>query len=429
MKKFTLIFMLLALVLLVPLTSCETVDKLMDRIEIGRSGDSAQEDHVHLYGKWVTVKEATCETNGQKMRVCACGDTEVEDVSKLSHEYVNGVCKMCNQSEQDQFVPDYKTGQANTIGKDSVDSSYTAQGDYLYFSSKANTIDKIKKDGTGYKTVYNVTSGTIRNINVIGDWIYFTCGGKTLEKSYIARVRTDGSRFEKIISSVNALDMLVVKDTIYYTSTPFDGTYKDYAKEVMPLYTVSVNGGTPMQIHDGAVRNMVADSTYIYFVCDDGNGKDNIDRIKHGSTSSSRLYTDKRIRGLSLEDSRLYFVLLPNIADVTLESHSLASVSTTGGGYTVHGKIMQYGDTLHVIGNKAYYMGAWYPGYENPESIGFLEYSLSTKKQKLLMEETDILDISQAGDLLIFETYSNRKVTSLTIYNPKSNTFSKVKLS
>lgn len=34
--------------------------------------------HVHSYGEWTTVAEASCTEVGSKERVCACGDKQIE---------------------------------------------------------------------------------------------------------------------------------------------------------------------------------------------------------------------------------------------------------------------------------------------------------------------------------------------------------------
>ena len=389
--------------------------------------ESSTEIHVHSYGAWTTVKEATCKERGLKARICSCGDRENEIVDIISHNYVNGICSMCKKNDPNSFVSDYPAGQANVVGNDSGWSNYALQADYIYMSANSNKIEKIKTNGSGLQTVYKATAGYIANVNVVGDWIYFYCIGSTVGKSYIAKVRTDGSGFEKIVSSVLIGDMLVVKDTVYYTTVPDGGEYKDYAKDAYPLYSVSVNGGNPRQLHDGAVSDLVADSTYLYFIHHTEDSKQTISRIKHGSTSSSVLMTGKMIYKLSLENSKLYFFAF----DKQDFECSLASISTNGGSYTEYGKVMQYGDSLHVVGNKAYYMGETYFDDEFDEQNGVVELDLTTKKQSVIREEYDNYYFDYAGDLLIFDSfnYDTEKLESITVYFSKANIFKKIKMS
>lgn len=427
---------MISLLSLFLLTSCENTDEPGDNggstsattTEGAPVGDPSNpaEPHTHAYGEWITLSEATCKRIGRKERVCSCGSKESETVDIIPHEYVNNVCSMCKQSAPSAFVPDYAAGQANVVGNDNASSNYALQGSYIYFSSDGNKINKMKTDRTGLQTVYKVLAGKVFHINVVGDWIYFYCEGATVGKSYIARVKTDGSGFEKIVSSVCICEMLVARDIVYYTTMPEDGKYKDYAKDVMPLYSVSVNGGTPKQLHDGAVRDMVADSTYIYFVHATQNGKQNISRIKHGSTSSSVLLTNKETFMLSLENSKLYFFVIDKYSDV----YSLASISTSGGSYTVYGKVMQHSEAIHVVGSKVYYMGGLYSEDEFLEEAGLVEYDLRTKSGKIVRETYESFDFEFAGEHLIFENYNYdaEKLESLTIYYTKTNTFKEVRL-
>ena len=432
MKKLTLIVTISILSLFMLFTSCGNADNQDGNNENNSSettleGDVTTGTHVHKYGEWVTVSEPTCKESGTKERTCSCGSKETEDIPTVAHKYVNNVCSMCKQSNPDEFVPDYSEGEANVVGGDSGLSRYVSQGSYLYFSASGNTIDKIKINKSGIKTVYKVTAGRIMNVNVLGDWVYFYCEGSTVGKSYIARVRTDGSGFEKIVSSVAVWEMIVAKDTVYYTTFPTDGEYKDFAKDVMPLYCVSVNGGTPKQIHDGAVGELVADDKFIYFIHDSEDGDQSIRRIKHGNTSSDVLVENKEIYNLAIEGSKLYFFEHNKYDDI----YSLASVATNGGGYTVFGKVMQYSDSMCVVGNKAYYIGGLYSEDMFYEEMGLVEYDLTTKGSRIVREDYEIFGFEYAGNLLIFENYDYEaeRLDSLTIYFTDKNVTKNLKIS
>ena len=43
--------------------------------------------HVHEYGEWEIIKEATCHETGIKRRYCKCGHYEEEIIEKIKHEY------------------------------------------------------------------------------------------------------------------------------------------------------------------------------------------------------------------------------------------------------------------------------------------------------------------------------------------------------
>ena len=43
--------------------------------------------HEHVFGEWITVKEATCTEEGVKERSCECGEKETEQIPMIDHEY------------------------------------------------------------------------------------------------------------------------------------------------------------------------------------------------------------------------------------------------------------------------------------------------------------------------------------------------------
>ena len=50
--------------------------------------EETTEPHVHVFGEWETVKDATCEENGEEKRICACGTEEKQDVPAKGHTEV-----------------------------------------------------------------------------------------------------------------------------------------------------------------------------------------------------------------------------------------------------------------------------------------------------------------------------------------------------
>ena len=47
---------------------------------------SETEAHVHAFGEWQSVSEATCTAAGSQERVCVCGEKEAQEVAALGHE-------------------------------------------------------------------------------------------------------------------------------------------------------------------------------------------------------------------------------------------------------------------------------------------------------------------------------------------------------
>ena len=403
-------------------------DNTSDSSESSNAENSLDATHTHTYGTWVTVKEASCTSEGSRTRVCFCGETETEAIAIIEHSYTNGVCKTCNQAKPSTFVPDYAVGEANTVGSDDSAYNYASQAGYIYFSN-GNKIQKVNKSTAAVQLVYTASSGELFNVNVVGDWVYFFCKESTDTKSYIAKVKTDGSGFQTIVSSLNVWEMLVVKETVYYTTVTKDWTYKDYAKEIFPLYSISVNGGSPKQIHDGAVENLTADDTYLYYTYCGENDNGSICRIKHSNLNKSVLLDNTRTLELSLENSKLYFFAVDKYDE---SNCTLSSISISGGSYTTYGKMLYMGGVLHVIGNKAYFVGSAAPTSANPEpDFGLIECNLNNKSLKTVRNYYESEEFNGVFDCLICPSYNSdsHKLEYFEIYNPTNGTFKKVKIS
>ena len=58
-------------------------------------------ENGHDFGAWTVVKEATCLEEGKEERVCSRDSNHKEErtISKGSHNFVNGICTVCGQSE------------------------------------------------------------------------------------------------------------------------------------------------------------------------------------------------------------------------------------------------------------------------------------------------------------------------------------------
>ena len=59
------------------------------------SCNKKQQEHVHEYGEWAVVREATCESDGLKERTCnGCDQTEQETIAALGHSYGEWVAEV-----------------------------------------------------------------------------------------------------------------------------------------------------------------------------------------------------------------------------------------------------------------------------------------------------------------------------------------------
>ena len=73
------------------ITNCDTEGETESETE------TTNNHTVHTYGDWITVKEATCNTDGIKERVCACGEKETQPIAAGCVPDDNGICGLCGQ--------------------------------------------------------------------------------------------------------------------------------------------------------------------------------------------------------------------------------------------------------------------------------------------------------------------------------------------
>ena len=56
--------------------------------------------HQHVYGEWTVEKDATCAEAGSKVRVCACGQTDIEVIPAIDHtegEWIEDASPTCTE--------------------------------------------------------------------------------------------------------------------------------------------------------------------------------------------------------------------------------------------------------------------------------------------------------------------------------------------
>ena len=75
------------------------------------------QDHTHVFGEWVVVKEATVDEVGSKERVCECGAKETETIEKLIHTHEYGewvVVKEATELEEGSKMRVCECGEKET---------------------------------------------------------------------------------------------------------------------------------------------------------------------------------------------------------------------------------------------------------------------------------------------------------------------------
>ena len=82
--------------------------------------ERASSDHIHTYGDWITLKEATCEEEGKREKICStCGEIELQTIARTEHRYSDWIidkvatlketglrhreCIICGEREEEEI--------------------------------------------------------------------------------------------------------------------------------------------------------------------------------------------------------------------------------------------------------------------------------------------------------------------------------------
>ncbi len=90
--------------------------------------------HTHEYGKWTTVKEATCAEEGSAKRVCECGAEETKAIKKLT--YHDELSDWITEKESDcvnqgTIYKECKICKAKVDTETTSKKDHTAQGEWI----------------------------------------------------------------------------------------------------------------------------------------------------------------------------------------------------------------------------------------------------------------------------------------------------------
>ena len=382
-------------------------------------------DHIHSFGSWQVTLSPECATDGHKQRVCPCGYSETAAIAAVGHTFIQDKCVTCGAYKESDyiFVPDY-TGQPNRIGAETGFSLHAAQGDWLYFIMD-HGIMKMRTDGTEVSKVWtNHSGGTLLNINVVGDWIYFSVMEVGMEDSYIGRVRTDGKGFSYIVNSVLVDDLLIVDDMLYFT---VDTSITPIANGVMdrrPLYRVPIDNGitrgggnTLQKIRGGWVDCLTSDGDCLYFRYIASSGEESLRRIDLSTMSVTTLMDSFSSIELFAEDGRLYFLTF----DIWYEEARLQSISVNGGAVTHHGVTSGIGHLLNVCGSRVFYRD-WFGTND------IVAYDTATSQTKTIGKPGNIgtTFVGNSGVVINWSRDAKTQRVMANIYNPDTSTWSSV---
>ena len=373
-------------------------------------------NHTHSYGSWQIAVAPACETSGYRQRGCACGATETENIAAVGHTYIQKVCVTCGEAEE-TGLESYYNGQPNVVGNENGASTVAAQSGWLYFAADNCRIIKMTIDGYAVSTLWMGEASVVKNINVCGDWIYFYWMDETnLQKSCIAKVRTDGSGFAVLRQGENVYEMLVVNDKLYFTAV--GENFSDWALECCPLYVMSVNGGEVRMLHEGYVDSLSSDGASLYFRYIHSSGAQSVRRLRLSTNAVSTVMEKANVNQLSLEGDRLYFVA--PIAGQAIDR--IQSISVDGGAVTEHGLASGNGEWLHVMGNYIYYYGRQASG-----SSGIIELNKNTGSERMIYVADDDVPCERGQGILMMTQWSeDGSYYVVNLFNPYTNRWTQV---
>ena len=93
MKKTLWLALILLLVCTFALSACDNVNQPQTPNDTSsdttdNTTESETDAHVHSFGKWTTVKDATCIVKGEQERSCSCGEKETKSIDATDHTEV-----------------------------------------------------------------------------------------------------------------------------------------------------------------------------------------------------------------------------------------------------------------------------------------------------------------------------------------------------
>ena len=93
MKKTLWLALILSLVCVFAFSACDRGDTPQTPNDTpsgttDNTKESETDAHVHAFGAWTTVKDATCTVKGEQERSCSCGEKENKSIDATGHTEV-----------------------------------------------------------------------------------------------------------------------------------------------------------------------------------------------------------------------------------------------------------------------------------------------------------------------------------------------------
>ena len=183
-------------------------------------------NHVHQYADGGVVKEATCTSEGYKLKKCGCGAEELERIPKKAHNWVESEhkdatctedgyteykCSACGETKRDNIIS--ATGEHHfTVVKEVVAPTYTSEGYTIY---KCETCDETEKRGVVPMLVPESNGGSSAvTLTVTGAGAYET---SIADGRYVVAVPAEAAVLSGCLSNLKELKAQGVNTIVFRT--------------------------------------------------------------------------------------------------------------------------------------------------------------------------------------------------------------------
>ena len=189
--------------------------------------NKVESGHVHEYADSQTVKEATCTSEGYKLKKCSkCGAEEMERIGKKDHTWVQSKhqdatcvedgyteykCSACGETKRDNIIS--ATGEHHfTVVKEVVAPTYTSEGYTIY---KCETCDETEKRDVVPMLVPESNGGSSAvTLTVTGAGAYET---SMAEGRYVVAVPAEAAVLSGCLSNLKELKAQGVNTLVFRT--------------------------------------------------------------------------------------------------------------------------------------------------------------------------------------------------------------------
>ena len=213
-------------------------------------------DHAHQYADGDIVKEATCTSEGYKLKKCSCGVEELERIAidKDAHSWVESKhkdatctedgyteykCSACGETKRDNIIS--ATGEHHfTVVKEVVAPTYTSEGYTIY---KCETCDETEKRDVVPMLVPESNGGSSAvTLTVTGAGAYET---SIADGRYVVAVPAEAAVLSGCLSNLKELKAQGVNTLVFRTQL------RETALNIDSMLSLGVDGTLFTLTHSG----------------------------------------------------------------------------------------------------------------------------------------------------------------------------------